>query len=256
MTMKISSTVVPNSRLKPSFTASSICPTTSRLKRCAGKTPAGRSLIPWPVSGAQSTSTHQNGMVLQIGGWPGTRACCQRPVSGSYSGRLPCVRPRGQSPQLPACNLQRSRLVTQSFFHSCFLVQFAPPECRGQSGSGLVCNSLVDTLPRVLYTRYCDRQLSTRRAAGALRDRQESEGAAGPVQTLQKGDGRAPCCDGGFRPEHAGLECAPIEGQSRGPARDGCQWPLAHHVPVGRQGRPRAGTRAVSLNGRHDDGDD
>jgi hypothetical protein len=112
------------------------------------------------------------------------------------------------------------------------------------------CKLIVDTLSRLLYARHGDRQLSARRVAGALRDRQESEGAAGPAQTLQKGDGRAPCCDRSLRPEHAGLECAPIEGQSRGPARDGRQWPLAHHVPLGRQGRPRAGSRAVSLNGR------
>jgi hypothetical protein len=112
------------------------------------------------------------------------------------------------------------------------------------------CHLTVDTLSPMLYTRHCDRQLSTRWVARALRDRQESEGAAGPAQTLQKGDGRAPCCDGSLRPEHAGLECAPIEGQSRGPARDGRQWPLAHHVPLGRQERSRAGSRSVSLNGR------
>ena len=107
------------------------------------------------------------------------------------------------------------------------------------------------TLCRVCFTlAHCGHQLSTRRVAGALRDRQESEGAAGPAQTLQKGDGCAPCCNGALRPEHAGLECAPIEGQSRGPARDGSQWPLAHHVPLGRQGRRRAGSRAVSLNER------
>ena len=130
------------------------------------------------------------------------------------------------------------------------VVRVAPPACREESGTGGSVTRQL-TLCRVCFTlTHCGRQLSTRRVAGALRDRQESEGAAGPAQTLQKGDGCAPCCNGALRPEHPGLECAPIEGQSRGPARDGSQWPLAHHVRLGRQGRPRARSRAVSLNGR------
>lgn len=135
--------------------------------------------------------------------------------------------------------------------HSHSTVRFAVPGRRKASGRWPRCKSLVDTLSRLLYTRrHGDRQLSTRWIAGDLRDGQESEGAAGPAQTLQKGAGRASCCDGALRPEHARLECAPLEGQSRGPARGGRQWPMAHHVPLGRQRRSRAGSRAVSLNGR------